>query len=60
MIEVYMNPKFQDEAHLLKERVKNFNYFQIVSPVEFQAVNAKNEIKIENNHYHKKFNIIAN
>lgn len=59
-MEIYINPKFKPEAAELKDRVRNFNYFQVVSPEEFHSVNARNQIKFANNPYFKKFHLLAN
>ncbi len=59
-IETYINPKFASERSALKDKFKNFNFFQVADPEEFKKQNAKNEIKIKDNFYQKQFNLIAN
>ena len=48
-IEVYCNEKYKAEKAFLNERLKNFHFFQLSSPYEF-----------DNNIYFKKFNLIKN
>lgn len=60
MLEIYINPKFRHNAPEIKSRCRNFNFFQLVDPLEFNKVNAKNEIKFGNNPFHKVIRIGAN
>ena len=59
-IEVYCNEKYKAEKAFLNERLKNFHFFQLSSPYEFDMVNEPQVMKFDNNIYFKKFNLIKN
>jgi len=49
-----------DDLCVLRERIKNFHFYQCSSPEEFDIANKPQMIKLDNNIYYKKFNLIAN
>lgn len=60
ILEIFISKKFQEETAEIKARFKRFLYFQIVSPEEFEMLNADRLIKFENNLNNKQIDIIAN
>ncbi len=60
-IEFY-HPKHikSEELEVLRDRVKKFHFYQFASEEEFDEANKPQLLKLENNKYFKKFNLIAN